>query len=307
MTVSGELVVIVGPTAVGKTALSLHLAEVLEGEVVSADSRLFYRGMDVGTAKPTPEERARVPHHLIDIANPGETVGLAEFQEQAYAAIEDVHARKKLPLLVGGTGQYVRAVVEGWCIPRVPPDPALRAELEAQAGREGAATLHARLARLDPEAAARIDARNVRRVIRALEVCLITGRPISQQQRRRPPPYRTLQIGLTMERVALYERADQRVEAMVAAGLEDEVRRLVEAGYGWDLPAMSGLGYAQFRPYFEDEATLEDVVAEIERATRRFIRHQYNWFRLNDPAIRWFDVAGTTVVDVERVVREWLG
>ena len=307
MTVSGELVVIVGPTAVGKTALSLHLAEVLEGEVVSADSRLFYRGMDVGTAKPTPEERARVPHHLIDIANPGETVGLAEFQEQAYAAIEDVHARKKLPLLVGGTGQYVRAVVEGWCIPRVPPDPALRAELEAQAGREGAAALHARLARLDPEAAARIDARNVRRVIRALEVCLITGRPISQQQRRRPPPYRTLQIGLTMERVALYERADQRVEAMVAAGLEDEVRRLVEAGYGWDLPAMSGLGYAQFRPYFEDEATLEDVVAEIERATRRFIRHQYNWFRLNDPAIRWFDVAGTTVVDVERVVREWLG
>jgi tRNA dimethylallyltransferase len=150
-------VVIVGPTAVGKTALSLHLAGPLNGEVISADSRLFYRGMDIGTAKPTREERTLVPHHLIDIAEPDETVGLAEFQEWAYSAIEDIHARGKLPLLVGGAGQYVRAVVEGWRIPRVPPDPALRAELEAQAEREGATALHARLARLDPAAAQRID------------------------------------------------------------------------------------------------------------------------------------------------------
>jgi tRNA dimethylallyltransferase len=305
--ISNPLLVIVGPTAVGKTALSLHLAEVLQGEVVSADSRLFYRGMDVGTAKPTPEERARVPHHLIDIAGPGETVGLAEFQELAYATIGDIHACGKLPLLVGGTGQYVRAVVEGWRVPRVPPDPALRARLEAQAGREGAAALHARLAQLDPDAAGRLDPRNVRRVIRALEVCLITGRPISQQQRKQPPPYRILQVGLTMERAALYARADRRVEAMIAAGLEEEVRRLVEAGYGWDLPAMSGLGYAQFRPYFEGRATLEQVVAEIRRATRRFIRHQYNWFRLNDRAIRWFDVTETTPEEIERAVVEWLG
>jgi len=297
------LLVIVGPTAVGKTALSLHLAEVFEGEIVSADSRLFYRGMDVGTAKPTLEERARFPHHLIDVADPDETVGLAEFQEQAYAAIDGVHARGKLPLLVGGTGQYVRAVVEGWRIPRVPPDPALRAELEAQAEREGSERLHARLARLDPVAAERLDHRNVRRVVRALEVCLITGQPISEQQGKQPPPYRILQIGLTMERAALYDRADRRVEAMIAAGLEDEVRGLVEAGYGWDLPAMSGLGYAQFRPYFEGQVTLEEVVAEIERATRRFIRHQYNWFRLNDPAIRWFDVTETAVGDIEQVVR----
>ena len=291
----------------GKTALSLHLAEVLQGEVVSADSRLFYRGMDVGTAKPTPEERARVPHHLIDIAGPGETVGLAEFQELAYATIGDIHARGKLPLLVGGTGQYVRAVVEGWQVPRVPPDPALRTRLEAQAGREGAAALHARLAELDPDAAGRLDPRNVRRVIRAIEVCLITGRPISQQQRKQPPPYRILQVGLTMERVALYARADRRVEAMIAAGLEEEVRRLVETGYGWDLAAMSGLGYAQFRPYFEGQATLEQVVAEIRRATRRFIRHQYNWFRLNDRAIRWFDVTETTPEEIEQAVVEWLG
>ncbi|MBN1977915.1 MAG: tRNA (adenosine(37)-N6)-dimethylallyltransferase MiaA [Anaerolineae bacterium] len=284
-----SLLVLVGPTAVGKTALSLHLAEKLDGEIVSADSRLFYRGMDIGTAKPTPDERARVPHHLIDIAAPDETVGLAEFHEQAAAAIAGIHARGKLPLLVGGTGQYVRAVVEGWRVPRVSPDAGLRAELEVQAEREGAESLHARLARLDPAAAEKIDPRNVRRVIRALEVCLVTGRPISEQQGKQPPPYRAFQIGLTMEREALYARADERIEAMMAAGLEDEVRRLVEAGYGWELPAMSGLGYVQFRPYFAGEAALEDVVIEIKRATRRFIRHQYNWFRLDDPAIRWFD------------------
>ena len=301
-----SLLVLVGPTAVGKTSLSLRLAESLDGEVVSADSRLFYRGLDIGTAKPTSEERARVPHHLIDIAAPDETVGLAEFHEQACAAIADIHAREKLPLLVGGTGQYVRAVVEGWRVPRVPPDPALRARLEARAEREGAEALHAHLARLDPVAAQRIDLRNVRRVIRALEVCLITNRPISEQQRKQPPPYRILQIGLTMERELLYARADRRVETMMAAGLEREVRRLALAGYGWDLPAMSGLGYVQFRPYFEGQAALEEVVAEIKRATRRFIRHQYNWFRLDDPAIRWFDVAQTTEEEIEAVVREWL-
>jgi tRNA dimethylallyltransferase len=309
MTASVEkraLVVIVGPTAVGKSALAIRLAEALNGEIVSADSRLFYRGMDIGTAKPPPEERARVPHHLIDIAEPDETVGLAEFQEQAAAAIADVRARGKLPLLVGGTGQYVRAVVEGWRVPRVPPDPALRAELEAQAEREGAAALHARLAQLDPDAAGRIDPHNVRRVIRALEVCLITGQPISEQQGREPPPYRILQIGLTTAREALYARADRRIEAMMAAGLVDEVRRLVEAGYGWDLPAMSGLGYVQFRPYFEGTATLEEVAAEIKRATRRFIRHQYNWFRPSDPAIRWFDVAEATAEEIEVAVRAWL-
>jgi tRNA dimethylallyltransferase len=301
-----NLLAIVGPTAMGKTALALHLAQALDGEIVSADSRLFYRGMDIGTAKPTAEERARVPHHLVDIANPDETVGLAEFQEQAYAAIDDILARCKLPLLVGGTGQYVRAVLEGWRVPRVPPDADLRAELEAEAEREGHAALHARLAQLDPAAAERIDPRNVRRVIRALEVCTLTDRPISEQQGREPPPYRILQIGLTMAREALYARADARIEAMMAAGLEAEVRRLVEAGYGWELPAMSGLGYVQFKPYFENVATLEQAVAEIKRDTRRFIRHQYNWFRPSDPAIQWFDASETAAAEIEAVVKAWL-
>jgi tRNA dimethylallyltransferase len=182
----------------------------------------------------------------------------------------------------------------------------LRAELEAQAERDGYAALHQRLAQLDPLAAERIDPRNVRRVIRALEVCTLTGQPISQQQGREPPPYRIKQIGLTMEREALYARADARVEAMMAAGLEDEVRRLVEAGYGWDLPAMSGLGYLQFRPYFEGAATLEDVAAEIKSATHSFIRRQYNWFRLNDPAIQWCDATEASPAEIESTVQAWL-
>lgn len=301
------LLVIVGPTAVGKTALSLHLCERLEGEVVSADSRLFYRGMDIGTAKPTSEERARIPHHLIDIADPDETVGLARFRRLAQKAIADIHRRGRLPLLVGGTGQYVRAVVEGWRPPAVPPDPALRAQLEEEAQREGIQALHARLRALDPQAAASIDPRNVRRVVRALEVCLRTGRPFSAQRARTPPPYSVLQIGLTMDRATLYARADERVEAMMRAGLLEEVQRLVKAGYGWQWPAMSGLGYIQFQPYFEGRATLAEVVAEIKRATRRFIRHQYNWFRLNDPRIHWFDIGHATPEEIETFVWERIG
>ncbi len=297
------LLVILGPTAVGKTALSLYLAEHLEGEVVSADSRLFYRGMDIGTAKPTPEERARVPHHLIDIADPDDTVGLARFLAQAHRAIAEVHARGRLPVVVGGTGQYVRALVEGWTPPAVPPDPALRAELEEQAHWEGLEALIARLAALNPQAAARIDPRNPRRVVRALEVALRAG-PAGPG--RTPPPYDVLQIGLTMERSSLYARADARLEEMIRAGLVEEIRRLLEAGYGWDLPAMSALNYRQFRPYFEGQATLEEVLAQIRRDTRRFIRHQYNWFRLSDPRIRWFDAARTPPEEILAAVREWL-
>ncbi len=306
--------VIVGPTAVGKTSLSLHLAEALEGEIISADSRSFYRGMDIGTAKPTPEERARVPHHLVDIADPDETVGLADYQDRAYAAIDDVLARDKLPLLVGGTGQYVQAVVEGWRIPRVPPHPDLREELEAKAERKSPYALHDWLKRLDPQAAEDIHPHNVRRVVRALEVCLITGRPISEQQGKEPPPYQILQIGLTMDRDDLYERADRRLEMMIEAGLVDEVRALLEQGYHWHLPAMSAVGYTEFEPFFEGspperaEETVEvgEVMAEIRSNLHRFIRHQYNWFSLDDPAIHWFDVAHTAHQEIEAVVRRWL-
>lgn len=298
------LVVIVGPTAVGKTDLAVHLAQAVNGEIVSADSRQVYRGMDIGTAKATREEQERAVHHLVDVVDPDETLGLAQFQELANAAIAGITARGRVPLLVGGTGQYVMAVVEGWKVPRVPPDEALRRDLYRQAEEEGAEVLHARLRALDPAAADRIDARNVRRVVRALEVCLVTGEPISEQQGKSPPPYRILILGLSLPRAELYRRIDDRVERMMAAGLEDEVRGLVTAGYGFDLPAMSGVGYGQFAPYLAGEATLDSVVGEIKRATRRFVRHQANWFRQGDARIHWLEAVPTRARGARRAALE---
>jgi tRNA dimethylallyltransferase len=289
MTHQTPLVVIVGPTGVGKTSLSLELAQALDGEIVSADSRQIYRGMDIGTAKPTPAEQARVPHHLVDIIDPDADFGLATYQELAYVAIADIARQGHLPFLVGGTGQYIRAVVEGWHIPRVPPDAALRASLYAEVEQQGCQALYERLLKLDPDAAGLIDARNVRRVVRALEVCIKTGRPFSEQRGRVPPPYTVLQIGLTMAREALYRRIDARIDAMIAGGLVKEVRKLLENGYDWALPAMSSLGYLQLKGYFEGTASLAEAVALIKKETRRFIRHQYNWFRLTDDRIHWFD------------------
>ncbi|MGC8880194.1 MAG: tRNA (adenosine(37)-N6)-dimethylallyltransferase MiaA, partial [Anaerolineae bacterium] len=253
---ASPLIVIVGPTAVGKTALAVQLCQRHNGEIISADSRQIYRRMDIGTAKPTPAEQAAARHHLIDIIEPNQTLGIAEYQSLAYAAIEDVLRRGRLPFLVGGSGQYVHAMVRGWKVPRVPPDYTLRAELEAEAQSIGAQALHARLAAMDPQAAERIDFRNVRRVIRALEVCLKTGKPISAQQSAQPPPYRILQIGLTMSRQQLYTRVDARIDQMMAKGLLDEVRSLMAQGYDLSLPAMSGLGYRQLGQYLAGHVSL---------------------------------------------------
>jgi tRNA dimethylallyltransferase len=301
------LVVIVGPTAVGKTRLALRLAGELGAEIVSADSRQVYRGMDIGTDKPTAEERQRVPHHLVDIVDPDEKLTLARYQDMAYAAIEDVLARGKVPLLVGGTGLYIKAVVEGWSIPRVKPNEALRAELVREAEVKGEEALHARLRQVDPVAAEKIDPRNVRRVIRALEVYLETGEPISELQRRKPPPYRILQIGLTMDRVALYQRIDQRVDRMIERGLVEEVRGLMEQGYGRELPAMSGLGYRQIGCYLRGEISLAEAIRLIKRDTRRFVRQQYNWFRLDDERIHWFQALDDPYERVKGVILQFLG
>jgi tRNA dimethylallyltransferase len=300
------LVVIVGPTGVGKTAVAVQVAQVLNGEIISADSRQVYRRMDIGTAKPTPEERHLAPHHLIDILDPDEELSVEDFQLRAYSAIEQIRAKGKLPLLVGGTGQYVRAVVEGWVIPHVPPQPALRADLEAFADVYGATTLHTRLAECDPEAAGSIDWRNVRRVARALEVYMVAGQPITTLRARRTPLYRALQIGLTRPRQLLYARVDARIDQMMANGLLDEVCSLVEAGYGWRLPSMSSLGYAQLGAYLRGEITLEQAVALIRRETRRFIRQQYTWFRLDDPSIIWFNLEVTPVSLIVDAVGRWL-
>jgi tRNA dimethylallyltransferase len=291
-----NLIVIVGPTAVGKTALAIELAQQFEGEIVSADSRQIYRGMDIGTAKPTREEQATAPHHLIDIIAPDEPYTLANYQADAYAAIDVILARGKQPLLVGGTGLYVHAVVEGLRIPHVPPNPELRAQLE----REDGLALYERLCALDPGAATRIDPRNVRRTIRALEVCLTTGEKFSELGKSEPPPYRITQIGLTLSRPELYARIDARVDRMIKQGLVAEVEGLVAKGYNWDLPSMSGLGYREMGEYLRGEMSLDEAVMNIKRHTRDFIRRQYAWFRLKDERIRWFDRAATD--DVAQLV-----
>ncbi|HLY32587.1 MAG TPA: tRNA (adenosine(37)-N6)-dimethylallyltransferase MiaA, partial [Ktedonobacterales bacterium] len=256
-------------------------------------SRQIYRLMDIATAKPTPAERARLPHHLIDVVWPDQSYTLAAYQRAAQAAIADIHARGALPLLVGGTGLYVRAVVDGLVIPEVEPDPGLRAALEADAASRGAAALHARLATLDPAAAASIAPTNVRRVIRALEVCLITGQPFSAQQGKRPTPYQTLLLGLTMisqDRAALYARADARIETMLAAGLVAETKGLLARGYSWELPSMSSLGYREIGAYLRGEMTLADAVERFKLATHAYIRRQLTWFR-PDTRLHWLDAA----------------
>lgn len=284
------LVVLVGPTAAGKTALSILLAQRLGGEVISADSRLFYRGMNIGTAKPTLAERQGVPHHLIDVADPDETWSLARFQQAARKAVAGIHARGRLPLLVGGTGQYVRAVVSGWELPAVAPDFRLRDALERWAAAIGPDGLHARLQVLDPDAAAAIDPRNLRRTVRALEVILSTGRLFSTQRQTGPSPYRTLLIGLARPRPALYARIDARVDVMLAAGLVDEVRGLLAQGFPPDLPAFSAIGYREVIGFLQGKTTLDETVILIKRQTRVFVRRQANWFKPDDPAIRWFEL-----------------
>lgn len=300
------LIVIVGPTAVGKTELALTLAEHLNGEIVSADSRLFYRGMDIGTAKPSAAELAQVRHHLIDVANPDEIWSLAVFQQAASAAIADIHQRGKLPLLVGGTGQYVRAVTQGWTPPEVTPNPKLRTVLEALAVEHDPYWLHDKLRVIDPVAADRIDARNVRRTVRALEVIFSTGRRFSAQGGVSESPYQLITIGLSRPRTELYERVDQRIEAMFAHGLLDEVRALLQRGYPPTLSTLSAIGYRECVAVLQSEMTLEEAKIQIRKMTRIFVRRQGNWFKAEDPNIRWFEMGAETALEIETYLKNEL-
>ena len=306
MTAQLPLVVMLGPTAVGKTEIALQLAERLGAEIVSADSRLFYRGMDIGTAKPSLAERQRVPHHLIDVAAPDQIWGLALFQERACQAIAEIHQRGRLPLLIGGSGQYVRAVTEGWSPPAVQPDPRLRAVLEAWAVEIGKDGLHARLAVLDEPAAAAIDLRNMRRTVRALEVILSTGQRFSAQREKHSSPYRLLQIGLQRPRPELYARIDARIDAMLAQGLVAEVSLLLEQGYSPQLPTLSAIGYGEISAYLQGKMTLEEASVQMKRATRTLVRRQANWFKSSDPAIHWFQVDSGTLAAIQSLIRDWL-
>ena len=285
------LIVIVGPTAVGKTEISLRLAEQFQGEIVSADSRLFYIGMDIGTAKPNQQDQTRIRHHLIDVAQPDEDWSLALYLPRAVDAIREIQDRGKIPFLVGGTGQYIQAVVQGWDLPDTRPDPALREALERWSDEVGVEGLRSRLQVLDPQAAAGIDGPNLRRIIRALEVIMTSGERFSDQKNRQGAPFRTLQIGLIRPRDELYQRVDQRVDEMLEGGLVEEVRGLLERGYSPDLSALSAIGYKQISSYLLGQCSLEEAVRQIKSKTRKFVRHQANWFQQNDPEIRWFSAS----------------
>ncbi len=284
------LVAVVGPTGVGKSELALRLAQTFDGEIVSADSRQVYRHMDIGTAKPSRQELSLVPHHLINIVSPDEDFSLAQYQELAYRTIDDVQRRNKLALLVGGSGLYIWSVLEGWGIPPVSPDPEFRHSLEERAVRVGKGELYQELMEVDPVAAQKIDRHNVRRVIRALEVYKNTENPASQLQYKQAPSFNTLIIGFTTDRAELYRRVDLRVDEMMERGLVGEVEKLVNMGYGFNLPAMSGIGYRQIGMFLRGELALATVTQQIKFETHRFVRHQYNWFQLKDDRIRWFDI-----------------
>lgn len=282
------VVVICGPTAAGKTAVGIEVARALGGEIVSADSMQVYRHMDIGTAKPTAEEQAAVRHHLIDVVEPDEPFDAAAYLAGGRRALVDLRQRGKVPVVVGGTGLYIKALLYGLFQSHA-RDPDVRARLRAEAEALGTAALHARLARHDPATAARLHPNDALRILRALEVLAVTGRPISELQRAHrfgDAPFRVLKVGLALGREALYRRIDRRVEAMLAAGLEDEVRALLARGYGPQLKPMQSIGYSHLTAYIAGEVSLAECVRTLQRDTRRFAKRQLTWFRA-EPEVVW--------------------
>ncbi len=289
-----RLLVLIGPTAVGKTKMSIEIAKALGCEIISGDSMQVYRQMDIGTAKITKEEMQGIPHHLIDIHEPDEAYSVAEFQEECSRLIADIHARGKLPFIVGGTGLYVESVCYGFQFAEAGEDKAFRQEQADYAERYGAEALHARLAEVDPESALRLHPHDQRRIIRALEIYHLTGIPLSAQlkSQTRESPYQLCLVGLTMDRQMLYKRIEARIDEMLEQGLVEEVSSLLDKGYGPDLVSMQGLGYKQIISYLQGEATLEEAVAILKRDTRRFAKRQLSWFR-HMKEIQWVDVTDT--------------
>lgn len=286
-----NVLVIIGPTAVGKTDLSISLAQKLNGEIISADSRLFYRGMDIGTAKPTKEQMSRIKHHLIDCADPREVWSLAVFREKVYQIIEDILSRGKLPVLVGGTGQYIRAITEGWDLPAQEPDDSMRSVLERWTAEIGKNELYRKLQIIDPAAAKEIDPTNVRRTIRALEVIFLTGRRFSEQRRKSNPKYQFWIIGLNRPREELYKRVDLRIEEMFKQGLVDETKALMAQGLNASDPSLSAIGYREVVEYLQCTITLDEAKMRMRKKTREFVRRQRNWFKPDDVDIHWYEIS----------------
>ncbi len=282
------IVVICGPTGVGKTAAAIAVAEAFGGEIVGADSMQIYRSMDIGTAKPTPEEQARVRHHMIDILNPDEPFDAARYAETAGDGIERLHEERLLPLVVGGTGLYIKALVHGIFQAR-PVDPEVRERLKREAEKRGSAQLYERLRLKDPEAARRLHPNDAFRIVRALEICEATGKPLSDHHgdhRFAEARFDALKIGLTLPRETLYERIDRRVDLMIAEGLLEEVKALIEMGYGPDLKPMRSIGYRHMAAWLAGDLTWEEAVRTLKRDTRRYAKRQLTWFRA-DPEMTW--------------------
>ncbi len=283
--------IILGPTATGKSQLALNLAGRGQAEIISLDSMQIYRGLDIGTAKPSAAEQARVPHHLIDCCALDEPSDAAQFLERVRAAEQAIAARGARPILVGGTAMYIKALVDGLC-DAPSRQPVVREELTLLAQQHGSAHLHKELQQVDAPAAARIHPHDLRRIVRALEVYAVTGTPLSAQQGQwaAPAATRYVLLGLTLARAELYRRIDARVDAMLAAGLLDEVRGLRAAGLEQHRTASQAIGYKELLAHLRGEYDLATAVSLVKQATRRFAKHQVTWFR-KDPRIRWFDVA----------------
>lgn len=288
MTSGISIIVICGATATGKTAAAIDVAEQVDGEIVNADSVQVYRYLDIGAAKPTAAEQARVRHHLVDVVDPDEAFDAAAFARLGRRAVADIAARGKVPIVAGGTGLYIKALLGGLAR-RAASDPAVRRRLQHDLAENGPAALHARLAQIDPPTAARVHPHDAVRILRALEVFAATGQPLSAHHRAHrfgDAPFAAFSIGLDVPREMLYERIEQRVEAMVARGLEEEVRRLLARGYGPDLKPMQSLGYRHMAALVAGRIDRQEAVRTLKRDTRRFAKRQLTWFRANRQ-IRW--------------------
>ena len=283
------LIAIVGPTGVGKSSLGLSIAHRFSGEIINSDSRQIYRHMDIGTAKPSDADINTVPHHLFDIIDPDQPYSLAHYQKSALETLARVHERNMVPILVGGSGQYIWSVIENWQIPEVAPDMEFRERMVSIANEQGSDFLYQQLKGIDPAAAEKMLPGNLRRVIRALEIYEKTGEKPSALQTKKGHAFPVQIIGLTCDRERLYDRINLRTDRMMESGLMDEVKRLIKMGYAPGLPSMSSLGYRQITAYLAGSVPLKEAVQAIKYETHRFARNQYAWFRLNNTRISWFD------------------
>lgn len=285
------IVVIVGPTAIGKTDVAIDLAKILDGEIISADSMQIYKYMDIGTAKPTIEERQGIPHHMIDVVAPDEEFSVAQFQQQAKKLIQDIRQRGKLPIVAGGTGLYINSLIYPMDFTDAAEDHDFRERMRALASEKGNEYVYKKLYDIDPDTAQRIHYNDIRRIIRALEVYHLTGKPMShynQNFKTADKPYNSIIIGLTMDRSKLYDRINRRVDIMLEKGLIEEVKGLLKMGYNKNLTSMQGLGYKEIVTYLEGKRTLTESAEILKRDTRRFAKRQFTWFkRIKD--IQWIN------------------